>query len=483
MRRVREELYEAGVHGFAEPMNLDRMLKPKTVALLGASSNPEKVGNNILHSLLRNGPRIYPVNPSEKKVMGLKCYRSVLDIEDEIDLAILAIGAKLVVPMVKECAIKGIPFVIIVAGGFSEIGPEGKAIEEELKEAISGTGTRILGPNTMGVLVPGKLDTFFLPPERSPRPAQGEIAIVSQSGSLLMAAYEVAQNEGLGLRACVGIGNKVDLNENDFLDHFKEDEQTKCVTFYLESFHDGKRFLELAKETATKKPVVVAKAGATERGAMAASSHTGALAASSSALVSGVLRQAGIVRVRDERELLDASKALAFLGSIPGDRIVIIGSTGGFGVIATDYVTSTTEGFGMKLADLSEDSKRRIKMISPYFASVSNPVDLTGAVTNEMHDQVLEAVQDDPGVDAVLMIMQFQPPKLTPQLADIVIKWSLKGKKPIMVCCVGGSYPLPVLRRMDALGVPSYGSIRQAVFALRCLADRGRYLAHINQKG
>ena len=224
------------------------------------------------------------------------------------------------------------------------------------------------------------------------------------------------------------------------------------------------------------KPLVIAKVGTTPGGKKAAASHTGALASGTDALVSGALRQSGVIRVADEQELVDASQALAYLDHIEGDRIAVVGSAGGFGVIATDYVASENSGFGMRMASLSERTKTRIRSISPYFAAVDNPVDLTGAVTDQMYDEVLEVMQDEDGVDAILLILQFQPPNMTIGLVDIVEKWVQRSKKPFVACCVGGTYPRPILQRLNERGIPAYGTIKRAAFALSCLHERGKYL-------
>ncbi len=460
-------------------MQLQALLHPETVAVVGASDTPAKVGYVITRNLVESGVKVYPVNPNEAEVLGMRCLPSVLDIPVDIDLAVIAIGARHVMASIDECLKKKVKFVIPIAGGFSEIGEAGKELQDEMAAKVRGSGTRILGPNTVGVMVPGGVDTFFIPKERSPRPRPGSITLVSQSGSLMLGVYEKAEVEDVGIRACVGIGNKADLDEDDFLEYFRSDPKTKCISFYLESFEDGERFFKLASEVAKEKAVVVAKVGITASGAKAALSHTGALASGSDALVTGILRQCGAIRVRDERELLDASKALASVPPLRGDRIAVVGSAGGFGVVATDYVTSEAIGYGMRMAEFSEETKKGIKSMSPYFASIENPVDLTGAVTDGMYDKALEFVNRDEGVDGIVLFLQFEPPGMTYALADVIVDWAKKGTKPMVVCCVGGSFPLPFMRRLDGEDIPTYGTIKRAIFALRCLYDRGRFLKRL----
>lgn len=464
--------------------SLERLFNPKSLAVVGASSQPEKAGNVILRQLIGGTFRVYPVNPNRSDLLGLICYPSISALPERVDVAILSVTAGATLQAVRDCVTARVPFVISVAGGFSEMGEEGKQIQRQIAEAVRGSETRLLGPNTMGVLVPGKrYDTFFLPKERSPRPRDGSISIISQSGSVLVGMYEVAEDQGVGLRACVGVGNKADLNENDFLEHFSHDQGTKCLGMYIESFHNGEEFFRLARAASARKPLVAVKVGTTPSGASAAASHTGAIATSSDALVNGVLKQAGVLRVADDYELLDASKALAHVGLIKGDRIAIIGSAGGFGVIATDYVASKNRGFGLRMARLDDLTKSRLREKVPPFASVENPVDLTGVVTDQMYHEVIEMVQEEEGVDAILLNLLFQPPGMTVGVVDVAERWARRGKKPMVVCCVGGSFPRPILRRLEEKGVPTYGTMRRAVFALRCLYDRGRILQRLRAEG
>lgn len=463
--------------------DLHKLFKPASIAVVGASAQPDKPGHVILRHLKQGSFRLYPVNPNREEILGLRCFPSVSALPEVVDVAVLSVTANLTLEAVKDCVRSGVPFVVSVAGGFSEIGKAGREVQEQIGEAIKGTRTRLLGPNTMGVLVPEiKLDMFFLSQERSPRPGSGSISLISQSGSVLTGVYEAAEDAHVGLRACVGLGNKVDLDEDDFLEHFMKDEKTRCIALYLESFQNGREFVRIARSAAKRKPVVVVKVGTTQSGAKAAASHTGALVTASDALVNGALKQAGVLRVMDEQELLDAAKALANLDHIKGDRIAIIGSAGGFGVIATDYVASRTNGFGLKMASLSEETKSSLREKIPYFASVENPVDLTGVVTDQMYYEVLEIIQRDKGVDAVLLNLLFQPPSMTMGLLDIAEKWARGGRKPLVVCSVSGNFPRPILRRLEEKGVPTYTSLKRGVFALRCLYDRGRFLERVRQE-
>src|SRR4030042_3618615 len=226
---------------------LDRLFQPESVALIGASASPEKMSNVVLRSLSRGEFRLYPVNPKEKEILGLRCYASVTELPESVDLAVISLPAALSVEAVKDCAQKGVGFVVVTSSGFKETGPEGAALEGRLLDAIRGSRTRMLGPNTMGMLVPShKLDTLFIPAEKSMRPGPGPVAMLSQSGAVSIAFLERAEASGLGISACVGIGNKGDLAANELIDYLAQDDGTRCISLYLESFVDGRECIRVA---------------------------------------------------------------------------------------------------------------------------------------------------------------------------------------------------------------------------------------------
>ena len=446
---------------------------------MGASAHPEKMGHIVLRNLSKGRFRLHPVNPKEREILGLRCYPSISDIPGEIDLAILALPASTSEKGVRECALKGVRVVIVTSSGFGETGPEGRALEGRLMQAIEGTGTRMLGPNTMGVFVPSiGLDSMLIPTERSRRPKKGNIAMVSQSGAISVAFLEKAEEAGIGISACIGLGNKCDIKENELLDYLSNDGSTKCVALYLESFSDGKRFLNLASSMTKMKPIVALKSGRTTAGETAAKSHTGALS-SSDPVVDGVLRQAGVVRAYDEEELLDVAKALALIGHIRGNRVCVVASAGGFGVIAADYVESKDHGAGLSMARLSRRTTDELKSIAPGFSSVRNPVDLTAGVTDEMYDSVLGVLMDDPGVDCIMMSLEMQPPHITRKLIDVAERRGGSGKTPLVVSTFAGARTNAIIKELAQHKIPAYPTIWRAIRAIRALSDRGRYLNHI----
>lgn len=401
----------------------------------------------------------------------------MIDVPGAVDLALVSLPAPASIDPVRECVKKGVGFVIVTASGFRESGPEGARLERALVDAISGSKTRLLGPNTMGIFVPSRgLDTFFIPRERSPRPGPGSVAMLSQSGAVSISFLEKAAASGTGISACVGLGNKADINENDLLRYLAADEATRAIALYLESFSDGKGFSKAADKVTRKKPIVMLKSGRTASGSMAAQSHTGALASSSDTVVDSIMRQVGVVRAYDEEELADYARALAHVGHIRGDRICVVASAGGFGVIGADLVESSEHGAGLQMAELSSTTIESLRSLVPGFSSVNNPVDLTAGVTDAMYDQVLEALQRDRGIDGIMMSLELQPPGVTEELVRVARRRAKAKGAPIVVSAFGGERTVDLLVDFEKNGVLAYPTIWRSIRALRVLSERGRYL-------
>ena len=451
---------------------LESLLKPSTVALIGASAKPEKLGNVVMVNLLGGNQAVYPVNPSETEIMGSRCYPSIGEIPGRVDLAVVLLPAAASVDAVRECASKGVGAVVVSSSGFSESGEEGRIIEHALLDAIRGTDTRIIGPNAMGVFVPRSfLDTLFISRDRSPRPGPGNVAVISQSGAVAVSFLEKSASSGLGISACVCLGNRCDVDEIELMTYFGDDPDTECIAMYLESFTDGRRFLEAADEVARVKPVVLLKSGRTPAGARAARSHTGALASSSSAVVTGAMRQAGVANAADEESLVDLSRAFSALGSLRGGRICVVASAGGFGVIAADLIESVEGVRPLRMAELSEKTRSMLRATLPGFSSVQNPVDLTAGVTDVMYGDVLNILQADPDVDAIMMSLELQPPNVTRSLVKVASERA-NGDKPV-VACVFARDQEAVIREAAGASLLAYPTLARTVRALDALARRG----------
>ncbi len=462
------------------------LLRPRSIAVIGATEKPGKVGRRIFEGLLKAGRPIYPVHPQEQTVLGHKACRRPEDLPSGVDLAVIAIGAEGAVEAAEQCARHGIPNLVVVAGGFSEAGDGGARLEKRLVAIHERWATRILGPNTLGMFLPDeKLDTIFVEHGRAFSSAArgGGVSFITQSGSVGVEALWLAGVTGFDLRAFIGLGNACDLDELDFLEHFAADERTRCLAFYLESIKSGHAmaFLEAARRTARRKPVVMLKAGRTPAGMSAVSSHTGRLAGSDR-VVDGALRQFGIQRVFDDEELCDASRTLARLPPAPGNRVAIVTPAGGYGVMGADLVASRSRT-PLEMAAFAPETVARIRGATPAYASSRNPVDLTAGASDAMFGEVLDAVLEDDGVDIVICVACFAPPSISDGLIDVVARRVARGRKPVIAFTKYGPRTNTYLRRFHDAGVVAFPSIGRAVRAARYLVQRARILDMFEQAG
>ncbi len=452
---------------------------PGSIAVIGATSKEGKVGNIIFSRLKGSGADLFPVHPSAEEILGVPAYGSVRDLPGNIDLAITTISAEKTVDQVLLCAEHGIPAVIVVAGGFGEVGEAGKKLEDRLKAIHDEYGILILGPNSLGVFLPETgLDTIFVEHGDKSLSEGGSIAFITQSGSVGTEALGLASNSGYGMRAFVGLGNKLVLNETDFLEYFSADDEVNCLAFYAESIDDGKLFLEKARETAGEKAIVVLKAGRTPSGQSAVSSHTGKLAGSDR-VVNGAFHQYGIQRAFDEEEICDASKALSMLPEPAGNRVGVITAAGGYGVMCTDYIEQQDSRARLRMAEFSEDTLRKIREINLPFASAHNPVDITASADDAMYAGTLKAVLEDDNVDMVVCIVFFSPPAATLGLIDRIAEAAEGSSKPVVVFTQYGPFTDSVLKKFYNRGIVGYSSIHRAVRALRFLFERSRIIRNL----
>jgi acetate---CoA ligase (ADP-forming) len=459
--------------------NLNELLNPRSIAVIGATNTPGRVGRIIFEQLLRFKGPVYPVNIREKEVLGKKSYEHVEVLPEIVDLAVIAIKAESVVRVAYDCARKGIPKIIVVASGFSESGEKGRAMEEWLVTIAKTSHTRILGPNTLGLFLPhNSLDTIFVDHGDKALAEGGGVAFISQSGSVGTEALGLASNTGFGLRAFVGLGNKCDLDELDFLSWFHQDPEATCLAFYIESLSKGRKFLEAARQTSLIKPVVVLKAGRSEAGADAVSSHTGRLAGSDR-VVGGAFRQYGVQRVFDDEELCDAAKTLSGLPPAAGNRVAILTPAGGYGVMGADHVEMIRSGIRLEMAKLSSKTQERIRKASFSFASCRNPVDLTASANDRMIGDALSAIIDDDGVDIVICTAFFSPPSITDALVESIVSRVRGSQKPVIVFTQYGPFTDSYLRQFHREGIVGFPSIARAVRAAGFLVERAGILQSI----
>nr|NIO21024.1 CoA-binding protein [Candidatus Aenigmarchaeota archaeon] len=358
-------------------MELDSFFTPRSVAVVGASRKARKFGHVIFKNFIEskfNG-KVYPINKNAEKILGVKSYAGIEEVPGEVDLAVIAIPAPYVLPVIDDCLSKKVKAAIIVSGGFKEIGEEGEEREQEIKRRIQGNNLRIIGPNCIGIFDPRNyIDTLFLPRYRLRRPRQGPISFISQSGAFGSAILDWAASQEIGISKFISLGNKIDVDEVDLLNYLAGDLQTKCITLYVESIDRGRDFLKIASNIVQKKPLIVLKAGVTDEGASAALSHTGSLAGSAK-VYEGAFKQTGILQAQTIEELFDYARALAYQ-PLPSERknIMIVTNGGGFGVISTDQVSQ----LNLRMAKLTPETIKKLKKTLPEYAVIRNPLDLVG---------------------------------------------------------------------------------------------------------
>ena len=439
-------------------MNLDFFFSPKSVAVVGASHTPGKVGYSILHNLLKNFTgNIYPVNPDTTPILGKTVYPSIKSISNAVDLVVIAIPAINVPKVLKECVDKKIKAVVIISGGFSEIGEKGKKLEEKCKKIIKGKKTKVIGPNCIGIYDSSSgLDTLFLTEERMGRPKPGNIAFISQSGAVGSTVLDWLSGEKIGISKFVSYGNAMDINETDFLEYFSNDDNTKVIAVYLEGIKAyGKKFIEALNKTTARKPVVILKAGKTEKGSKAVASHTGSLAGNAR-IYSAVFKQFGAIEANDWEELFDFCKAFSTQPLPKGDDVLIVTDGGGFGVLAADEA----ERQGIKLKEPSNSIKKYLYKKVPPYVSLHNPIDLSGDVNAERYKVVIESCIKQ--YDGIMPVVLFQVPLLEESIVDILVEMKKYGK-PILCCASGGKFTENLSDKLEANGIPVYPSPERAV--------------------
>ncbi|MFX1563799.1 MAG: acetate--CoA ligase family protein, partial [Promethearchaeota archaeon] len=393
---------------------IDRFFNPQNVAIIGASRHPGHIGHVIIEQMVqaKYSGRLYLINPEAAKkgihILGIKTYASLVDCGGPIDLAIIAVPAKIVPTVMKDCVEKEVKNIIIVSGGFRETGPDGEKLEEQVSSIAKKNNIRILGPNCLGTFSPkSNIDTLFLPSRTTPRPKAGRIAFLTQSGSVGGAVLSFAYNEGIGISRFASFGNASDIDEGDLIDYLEDDTETTVTGLYLESVSRGRKFIDICRRASKVKPFVVIKAGRSEAGTRAVSSHTGSLAGTDR-IYDAAFEAAGAIRVKTIGEFFDVALALANQPPAKGDRIAIITSGGGFGIMTLDAL----DDYGLKAPELSEKLQKRLLEKLPYYYSVKNPVDLTGSATAEQFAFALNTLLDCDEVDGIILIPLFMTPLL-----------------------------------------------------------------------
>lgn len=451
--------------------NLDFLFKPKSIAVIGASAEKTKLGHMVLWNIIKYKYKgeIYPVNLHDKKIMGLKCYKSVYDIPSKIDLAVLAIPASFVPEAMEECGRKGVKGTVIISAGFKETGAIGGALEEKVQNIAKKYGMRVLGPNCLGIIdTSSSLNASFA----ESMPEKWPIAVFSQSGAMSTAILDWANANGIGFSKMVSLGNKADLTECDLLEAWQKDDSSKVILGYLEGIEDGDRFLSITKKITKKKPLIIIKAGSSDEGARAISSHTGSLAGYDQAAEAAFVK-AGIIRARTIQDLFDYSKAFSFLSVPRGNKVAVITNAGGPGVMTTDLVDGSNY---LEMAELSQKTKRLLKKTLPPSANIKNPIDVVGDAKADRFKEALEAAEGDRNVDMIVVLLTPQVMTEVEKTAELIAKIKKKTGKPIVASFIGGETVEKGIALLEKEKVPVYDYPERAIKSLEALVLYSQYL-------
>lgn len=457
-------------------LNLDKIFHPHRVAVIGASDSPNSVGYTVLRNLIGSGFRgvVYPVNVKREAVQGIEAHKDIASLPHPPDLAVICTPARTVPGIIRECGEAGTRGIVIISAGFREIGEEGRKLEQQvLEEQAKYDGMRILGPNCLGIIVPGiHLNASFA----AATPAKGHIGFISQSGALCTSVLDWAIDEGIGFSYFVSVGNMLDVSMGDLIDYFGSATETQSIILYIESISEAREFMSAARAFARTKPIVAFKSGRFAESAQAAASHTGAMAGVD-AVYEAAFQRAGIERIFQIEDMFDCAELLARQQPPKGDRLAIITNAGGPGVMTTDALIDRNG----KLAVLSEETMAKLDESLPPFWSHGNPVDVLGDAPPERFAKALEIVLHDKGVDAVLVILTPQAMTDPTATAQAVGQVASKAHKPVLAAWMGGQMVSEGMQLFNEAGVPSYTTPEKAIRSFMHLVSYARNLQILHE--
>jgi len=449
---------------------LEKLFDPKSIAVIGASRKEGKVGHSVLKNLLQYGYKgsIYPINPKAKEILGIQTYPTISAVEGEIDLAVVAIPSESVPSILKDCVEKRVGSVIIISAGFKESGKQGSGRERELVEIIKGSRIRVLGPNCLGVInTASNLNASFA----AGMPTRGNIAFFSQSGALCTAVLDWAVEEDVGFSKFISLGNKADIDEINLMLALADDPETRVILGYLEGIDDGVRFMQAVSEVSKKKPIIITKAGRTQAGARAASSHTGTLAGSDAAY-QAAFRQCGVIRANTVEALFDFAIAFAYQALPRGPNLAILTNAGGPGIIATDAAENSI----LQMASFREETIRELREKLPAHASIYNPVDVIGDAGANRYEQAMRTIINDPGVNSLMVILSPQAMTDIKETAEVISKISASVlDKPIVSSFMGGLEVKAGIKILRSGKIPNYSYPERAVASLEAMLKYQRW--------
>jgi len=447
---------------------LDLFFKATSVAVIGASSTPGKIGNAVLDSLANHGYKgqVYPVNPRRDEIMGLKAYPSLSAIPDPVEMVVVTVGLRQVPALLRECSAKGVHAMVIISGGGKELGGEAEAVEAEIARLGSKHDVRIIGCNCIGVFDgETRLDTPFQTHARLVRPPKGPVSIITQSGTMGAALLEAFG--GVGVSKLVSYGNRIDVDEADLLAYLADDSSTHVIASYIEGLKQGRKFLSTASRVAQRKPIVVFKAGRTARASSAALSHTGFLGGSHS-VWEGAFKQGGLIAVDSSEELHAVSKALGKQPRARGNRVAMVSNGAGTMIQAIDLFPE----YGLELAALSDQTLTTLREAYPPFYVVQNPLDLTGSAITADYVVGIETLLDDPNTDLLMAWFVFSNSAMEEDIIEALAELNRRYDKPMVCGGYGGAYAKRVAEAIEARGLPVYSCVREWVAGAMGLAHQ-----------
>lgn len=457
--------------------NLHKVFEPKSIAVIGATKKTDKIGYVILRNLIDGAYQgaIYPINPKYDEVLGLKCYKSVLDVKGKIDCALLAIPAEVVPQVIKECGEKKVGAAIILSGGFEEIGRNDLA--EQVKECSKKYGLSIIGPNCLGVYNPyTRVDSIFFPMYKLGRPKPGGIAFITQSGAVGSVMLDMAASYNIGISKFISYGNATVINECDLLEFLGRDKKTKTIILYLEGVKDGKRLLRTLQKINKKKPIVVLKAGKGEQGRKAAVSHTGNLAGNYFSY-KAAFRQAKVIEAMDVEELFNLMRIFS-QPSAKGKHAAIITNGGGLGVLITDAI----ENEGLELTLFDKQTEEELRKIIPPYTNPKNPLDMAADASVDMYEKAIQFYLGKDEVDLIIISILFQTPTLDERLVEVIAQNAEKKQKPIIIVTIGGDYTESYRKIMEGKGIVTFSSPAEAIKTVKKFVEYSFYINRLKSK-
>jgi len=445
---------------------------------VGASAMPNKIGNVLMRNFIdaKYPGKLYPINPKYPDLLGLRCYPKVSDVPGSVDCVIIATPAETVPSVVDDCAKKKVGGIIILSGGFEEVGRNDLA--ESIRKTALANDIPLVGPNCLGIFNPyTKLDSIFLPPYKLERPKAGGIAFVTQSGAVGSTVMDLAAYYGLGLSKFISYGNSTVLDEADYLEYLLHDKETEVIILYIEGAKDGRKLLEVMKKVNRVKPIIALKAGRGSGGQAAARSHTGNIAGSYMAY-NAAFKQARVIEADGIDEVFEFVKIFN-QPKARGNRVGVITNGGGMGVLAIDSI----EAEGLKIAQFSEESRAEFKRILPSYGNVANPLDLVADAGVDAYERAIAVMMKDPNIDALVIVVLTQTPPIDERIIHVLARACDAKEKPIVTISVGGTYTEAYRKIIEGRGVPSYNTPRAAVKALQRFITYCAYSDKLKKEG